>query len=103
MDINVGITLLNNRGEEVTVWIPAGSIFEAVKTDHGVQNVVVIEDYKFKVPPYGCCKVVIRGRCLNPRRSLPKSSPGRATPFRYVGSNFDQNAIWQAVSSPCRL
>jgi len=100
MDINVGITLVNNRGEEVTVRIPAGSIFEAVKTDHGVQNVVVIQDYQFKVPPHGICKVVIRGRCLNPRRSLPKSSPGRATPFRYAGSSFDQNAIWQAVSTP---
>lgn len=100
MDINVGITLVNNRGEEVTVRIPAGSIFEIVKTEYHVQNVAVIQDHQFKVPPYGQRKVVIRGRCLNPRRSLPRSSPGRATPFRYAGDSFDQNAIWQAVSAP---
>lgn len=100
MDINVGITLVNNRGEEVTVRIPAGSIFEAVKTEHGVQNVTVIQDYQFRVPPYGRRSVVMRGRCLNPRRSLPRSSPGRATPFLYAGTSFEQSAIWQIVSMP---
>lgn len=100
MNINVGITLVNNRGEEVTVRIPAGSIFEAIKTEHGVQNVVVIQDYQFRVPPYGRRSVVLRGRCLNPRRSLPQSSPGRATPFRYAGTSFEQSAIWQIVSTP---
>lgn len=100
MDINVGITLVNNRGEEVTVRIPAGSIFEAAKTEYGVQNIVVIQDYQFRVPPYGRLSVVLRGRCLNPKRFLPRSSPGRVTPFRYAGTNFEQSAIWQSVSTP---
>lgn len=100
MDINVGITIVNNRGEEVTVRIPAGSIFEAVNTERGVQNVVIVQDYQFRLLPYGCRRVVVRGRCLNPRRSLPQSSPGRATPFRYAGTSFEQRAIWQIVSTP---
>ncbi len=100
MDINVGITLVNNRGEEVTVRIPAGSIFEAVKTEYGVQNVAVVQDYHFKIPAYGTRRVIVRGRCLNPRRSLPRLSPGRATPFRYAGPSFGQRAIWATVSKP---
>lgn len=102
MDITVGITLINNRNEEVTVRIPAGSIFEAAKTEHGVQNVLVIKDYKFKVPPHGRCKAIMHGRCLNQKRSLPHSSLGRATPFRYTGHSFDQEAIWKDVSAPKR-
>lgn len=100
MDINVGITLVNNRGKEVTVRIPAGSIFEAVETGRGVQNVAIAQDYQFRLPPYGRRRIVVRGRCLNPMRSLPQSSPGRATPFRYAGTSFEQSAVWQIVSTP---
>ncbi len=103
MDINVGITLVNNRGEEVTVRIPSGSIFEAAKTEYGVQNVVVVQDYHFRIPPYSTRKVVVRGRCLNPRRSLPRRIPGRATPFRYTGPSFKQRSIWETVSKPRTL
>lgn len=103
MEIKVGITLINNRDEEVTVRIPAGSIFEPVRRKYGVQNIVAIEDYQFKVPPHSQRKVVIRGCCLNQRRPLPQSCPGTATPFRYAGDSFDQNAIWQDVSIPRTL
>jgi hypothetical protein len=100
MDINVGITLNNQSAQGVTVRIPAGSIFEAGKTSYGVQNVAVAKDYTFKVPPYSQVKVVVVGRCLNQSRGVPRSVPGRATPFRYAGGSFNQSSIWQTASNP---
>mgnify|MGYP007089191565 CR=1 FL=1 len=99
MDINVGITLSNKTAQESTVRIPAGSVFEASKTDFRVQNVTLVKDYVFKIPPHSQIKVVVVGRCLNRVRAVPHSTPGRATPFRYVGS-LDQDSIWQTTSRP---
>lgn len=102
MDIDVGITLRNDRNEEVTVRIPAGSIIEVASTGYKAQNIAVAKEYVFKLPPNGQRKVIVTGRCLNSKRSVPHLISGRATPFRYAGSSFDQNALWRAVSSPKR-
>ncbi len=100
MDIDVGITLRNDRNEEVTVRIPAGSIIEVARVDNKVQNIAIAKEYVFKLPPNRKSKVIVTGRCLNSKRSIPRSTPGRATPFKYAGPSFDQGAIWRAVSSP---
>src|SRR5262245_14067621 len=100
MDIDVTVTLANDTDEEMTVRIPAGSIFEAAQTDFGVQNVAVVTDDQIRIAPKSKARVVMTGRCLNRMRSVPNSTPGRPTPFRYSGPSMDQTEIWNRVSSP---
>ncbi len=107
MNINVGITLINNRSTTQTFRIPAGAIFEVGQPGLRVQNVTVAKDYQFTVPPNSQARVTVLGRCLNSQRAVPSRHPGRATPFRYVGpgsqsNQFPQNTIWNAVSNPRR-
>jgi hypothetical protein len=100
MSIKVSLEIANTFNREVVVRIPAGTVFEAAQTEMGVQNVVIIQDYTFKLLANGQRKVIVCGNCLNPRREYPHSTTGRITPFRYVSKSFDQNDIWRAVSSP---
>jgi len=102
MSISVTLEIVNELDHDITVRIPAGTIFEAAQTELGVQNVVIIQDYTFKLPPKGRQKVTVNGNCLNPRRRYPHSTPGRITPFRYAGKSFNQHDIWSVVSSPRR-
>ena len=100
MEIAVTIEIANALNREVTVTIPAGTIFEAAPSALGaVQNVVTAQDYAYRLPPKSRRKVTVVGRCLNRVRSTPHLSPGKLTPFKYMGS-FDQTYIWQAMSSP---
>lgn len=99
MDIPVGITLKNDRDEEVTIRIPAGFIIESTQTEHRVQNIAAEKEYVFRLRSREQRKVIVYGRCLNRSRSEPKFSPGRVTPLGYAGS-LDQSAIWQEVSTP---
>lgn len=100
MRITVAITLDNKSDSEATVRIPAGSVFEAAKTEFGVQNVAIARDYIFRVPARTQIKVFAEGRCLNKTRGVPKAALGRITPFRYAGISFDQDSIWQTTSNP---
>jgi|SRR5947209_8049003 len=101
MNIKAIITLTNERDEELSIRIPAGSIFEA-PTELGVQCVAVVDEYKFTIPPRSQRKVEVYGRCLNQKRGIPHLVQGRATPFRYAGASLDQSRIWQRVSNPTR-
>ena len=96
--IDVGSTLNNPTGKEVVIRIPVGSVMETGSAASNRQNVVIMQDYRFTVPPGGWRKVLVRGRCLNRNRRLPTSTPGRVTPFRYTGSSLQQAAIWDTVS-----
>ncbi|SRR6266700_3839764 len=100
MNIEVSITLKNNRGEVVTIRLPAGFIIEQAQTEYGVQNVALDKEYEFKLPPHSQSSVTVNGRCLNRKRDLPVATPGRITPFRYAGTSLDQTDLWQAVSTP---
>jgi hypothetical protein len=100
VDIDVTITLRNPTRRELPVTIPMGAVFEAAKTSFGVQNVTIIKAEHFMLPPRSELKVTITGRCLNRSRSIPSGVPGRLTPFRYAGSNFDQQYLWQRMVHP---
>ena len=103
MRINVEVTLDNKSDQETTVRIPAGSIFEAMRTEYGVQNIAVVKDYFFRIPALGRIKVFVEGRCLNRARGVPRNTAGRVTPFRYAGSSFDQDSVWEVTSNPDRI
>ena len=75
MSISVTLEVVNELDHDITVRIPAGTIFEAAQTELGVQNVVIIQDYTFKLPPKGRQKVTVNGNCLNPRRRYPVVDP----------------------------
>lgn len=98
MSIDVEVTLTNAGPNEVPVTIPAGAIFEA-DPPHA-QNVAIVGEHRFTLPPRSRLTVVLTGRCLNRRRAEPHGVPGRLTPFRYAGPSFDQGAIWTATSTP---
>lgn len=98
--IIVNIEIANNLGQERTVRIPAGTIFEAAQTNMGVQNVVITQDYYFIIPANGQLSVKLKGNCLNRMRAYPSRSQGRLTPFRYTGNSSSQASVWGAMSSP---
>jgi len=50
MNIKVSLKIENTLDREFEVGIPAGTVFEAAQTELGVQNVVIIQDYMFKLP-----------------------------------------------------
>lgn len=102
MNIPVTITLRNPTDRELPVTIPAGAIFEAAKTDLGVQNVTIIQEHRFTLPAQSELRVKVVGRCLNHRRAVPHGTPGRVTMFRYAGQSFDQQQIWQRMGHPRR-
>lgn len=99
MIITVGIDLLNPRDEEVPVVLPAGSIFE-VPSSLREQNVALIKQYRFVLPPRSQLRVEVDGVCLNRRRDPPLARAGRFTPFRYDSSTLDQDEVWRRVSAP---
>lgn len=100
MEIDVSVPITNRTGKPLAVRVPSGQVFESAQTELGVQNVTIVGDYRFVVPPHATIKITVRGRCLNQLRSAPKMSRGRITPFRYAGPSFAQDAIWAAVASP---
>lgn len=102
MNIPVTITLKNPTDRELPITIPVGAIFEAAKTDFGVQNVTIIQEHRFMLPAYSELRVKVTGRCLNRRRGVPNGTPGRLTTFRYAGPSFDQHQIWQRMAQPRR-
>jgi hypothetical protein len=98
--ISVTFELINKLGSPQSIHIPAGTVFEAARTDYGVQNVVIVKDYRVTLPPYGRQTVTLMGNCLNRRRSYPSSNPGRVTPFLYTGGSLNQHSVWSAMSQP---
>jgi len=100
MEIKVGVTLNNQSPNQTTVNIPAGTIFEAAQTEHGVQNVTIAKGYTFKIPPFTNQKVIVIGRCLNSSRATPEMNQGKLTPFKYIGQSFEQQDIWHSISNP---
>src|SRR3712207_4574939 len=98
--ITVSVELVNMLGSQQQVRIPAGTIFEAARTNFGVQNVVIVYDYSFTLPPHGRLTVTLSGNCLNRRRAYPRNTPGRLTPFRYTGNSHNQTSVWAAMSQP---
>lgn len=98
--ITVSIEIANNLDCDQRVRIPAGTIFEAAKTDMGIQNVVIVQDYSFTIPAKGHKSVKLKGNCLNRKRAYPSKAPGRLTPFRYTGNSSSQSGVWGAMSTP---
>ena len=66
-DINVGITLKNEREYSMPIKISKGDIIESKEIE--AQNVV--KDRTFIVQPKNQLKVMIQGRCMNESRKEP--------------------------------
>jgi len=98
MDITVGIELINDQDQEVTIELPVGSVIEVDTST--VQNVALSRRYRFVLPPRSTLRTSVEGVCLNRNLSPPNSASGLMTPFRFDSPEIDQDQVWDRVSSP---
>jgi hypothetical protein len=98
MDITVGIELVNEQDDEVTVELPVGTAIEVDINDY--QNVALSRRYRFVLPPHSTLRTPVQGVCLNRNLSPPSSVPGLLTPFRFDAVEIDQDQVWSRLSNP---
>lgn len=112
-DQPVVLELRNSGQGDVVVWVPAGTIFEAV--DSTVQDMVIFEDYDIIVHAGSTEKNALRGTCIEPHNRAPNGE----SRYRYSSNQNDklnktiaflkdrgysrataQEAIWTVIQMP---
>lgn len=75
----ITVVIYNPTHEPRHVFIPRGTMFEAVNED--VQNVTSIQEYQETIPPHESKEIRVRAVCAAEKRGSPTGSKARVTPY----------------------
>jgi hypothetical protein len=115
-DKPIVLNLRNSGKRDVTVTIPAGTIFESIDTS--IQNMVIFEEVELLVEAGKSSSQPLRGMCIEPHNIAPSGSSrytyssstnphiGQTLDFlnqKGYGGALAQEAIWTVIRRPEKI
>jgi hypothetical protein len=97
--LTVNLLLENKTDEEITVEVPAGSLFEVIDPKAAVQNLATAGGMSIKIGPRSTRGTIINAFCANHHFASPNNNPVRPTIFKMKNPGRSQGEVWNDLDN----
>ncbi|MDO9537435.1 MAG: hypothetical protein Q7J68_03850 [Thermoplasmata archaeon] len=95
----LNLILENQTDEEITIDVPAGSLFEVIDPKAAVQNLATASGISIKMGPRTSRGTMINAYCANHHFAGPKNQPMRPTIFKMKNPGRSQDEVWNDLDN----